>query len=159
VAGTGHRVSPSRPASPGPAARGAVRAVIVVLCVAGAVAALVAHRSERRLNEIRKLGLTTVERRVSPAERERARLDALDLVPSARLLNPDSDVDVQMAVFLERNEARREARLRELTEREPENIFLWFVRLRNAERLGQPDAAQRAYARARALDPRLPPPR
>jgi len=159
VAATGHRVSPSRPASPGPGVRAGVRALIVVLCLAGAVAALVAHRSERRLNEIRELGLTTVERRVSAAEREQARLDALDLVSSARLLNPDSDVDVQMAVFLDRDEAQRAARLREITEREPENVFLWFVRLRNAERTGDAAAAQRAYARARALDPRLPPPR
>ena len=158
AAATGHGTSPSRPASPGPAVRNGVRALIVVLCAAGAVAALVAHRSERRLNEIRKLGLTTVEKRVSPAEREDARRRALDLLPSARLLNPDSDVDVQEMVFLERNEARRAARLRELTDREPENIYLWFVRLRNAERAGQPAAARRAYARARALDPGLPPP-
>jgi hypothetical protein len=62
-------------------------------------------------------------------------------------------------VFLERDEASRAALLRRLTDREPENVFLWFVTLRNAERAGRPAAARRAYARARALDPRLPPPR
>jgi hypothetical protein len=139
--------------------RTAVRALIVLLCVVCAFAALVAYRSERRLTEIRRLALTTVERRASPAEREEARRRALDLVPSARLLNPDSEVDVQQAVFLEPDAARRAARIREVTEREPENIFLWFVSLRNAERTGRPAAAQRAYARARALDSRLPPPR
>jgi hypothetical protein len=134
---------------------GPIRVVLVLLCAAGAVAALVAYRSERRLTEIRQLGLVTVERRDSPAERERARRHALDLLASARLLNPDSEVDVQRALFLEPR--RGTAILDELTDREPDNIYLWFVRLRKEEREGDVAAARLSYAHARALDPRLPP--
>jgi Flp pilus assembly protein TadD len=134
-----------------------VRVLIVLLCVAGAVAALVAYRSERRLVEIRKLGLVTVEKRVSEAERDQARRDAIDLLPSARLLNPDSEVDIQEAVYLEPNERRKAAILRELTDREPENIYVWFVRIRKEEREGDYAAARQLYERARTLDPRLSP--
>jgi hypothetical protein len=158
VAAAGHRASPGRLGRP-PGGHVLVRALLVAICAAGAFAALVAHRSERRLAEIKQLSLTTVARKASPAERERARRHAVDLVPGARLLNPDSEIDVQRVVFLERDEASRTALLRRLTDREPENVFLWFVTLRNAERAGRPAAARRAYARARALDPRLPPPR
>jgi hypothetical protein len=134
---------------------GLIRVVLVLLCVAGAVAALVAYRSERRLTEIRQLGLVTVEQSDSPTERERARRRGLDLLPSARLLNPDSEVDVQRALYLEPQ--RGTELLEKLTDREPDNIYLWFIRVRKEEREGNVAAARRSYAHARALDPRLPP--
>jgi predicted Zn-dependent protease len=149
----------SRPAPRGGAGHALVRGLLVLVCAAGVVASLVAYRSERRLDEVKHLALTTISRGQTPAERERARTKALSLLPSARLLNPDSEVDVQKALFLERDPSRSTALLRKLTRTEPENIFLWFLLTRKEQREGHLPAARRAYARARSLDPRLPPPR
>jgi hypothetical protein len=154
VAAAGHAARRTAPAR-----QKALRAAVAAFCAAGAFAALVAYRSEARLDEIKELGLETVEPGATSAEKQAARERGLDLVPSARLLNPDSEVDVQRAVYLERDERRRTALLHELTDREPENIYVWFVRLRTEEREGDLDAARRSYERARELDPRLPPAR
>jgi len=134
----------------------AVRALIVVLCAAGMVAAAVAYRSERRLDEVKRLALVTVRAGADDAERDEARRRALDLVPGAKRLNPDSAVDVQVALFLEPDNRAAGRMLERLTRREPENIFLWLLLTRKRQREGDLAAARRSYARASELDSRLP---
>lgn len=139
-----------------------LRALTALLCLAGACAALLAYRSERRADEVVRLALVSVSDRSAKgadSEPERARRDALGLVSSARLLNPDTNIDVQVGTFLERDPRRAEAVLRRATEKEPENVFLWLALSQREERDGRLAAARRAYARAGALDSRLPAPR
>jgi hypothetical protein len=141
----------------------AVRVLAVALCGAGALAALVAYRSERRVERVTELGLTALGSEGSTGAAalrgKRARSEGLDLVSGARLLNPDSDIDVQVGLFLEPNRRRAESILKEAVRREPENIFLWLALSKRQQREGRLSAAGRSYARARALDPLLPAPR
>jgi tetratricopeptide (TPR) repeat protein len=141
----------------------AVRMLAVLVCAAGAAAALVAYRSERRLDEIKRLALASIYYQRSAhgddPRSERPRREALRLVPSARLLNPDTDIDVQVGLFLETDRRRAHAALERAIHREPENVFLWLALTRRQQREGNLAAAGRSYERARALDPRLPPPR
>jgi predicted Zn-dependent protease len=131
-----------------------LRLLLVVACVAGAVASAVAYRSETRLDEVKRLALVTVSK-TGPEDRERARREALDLVSSAKILNPGSEADAQVAVFLRQDKRGAEELLEELTEREPENIFLWLLLTQKREREGRIAAARRSYARVLELDPRL----
>jgi Tfp pilus assembly protein PilF len=140
----------------------AFRVLAVALCVAGVLAGLVAYRSERRVEEITDLALVVLGSERSGARdagREEARSEALSLVFGARLLNPDTDIDVQVGLFLEPNRRRAEAILKQAVRREPENVFLWLALSKRQEREGRLTAAGRSYARARALDPLLPAPR
>jgi hypothetical protein len=141
----------------------AVRVLAVALCGAGALAALVAYRSERRVERITELGLTALGSEGSTGAAvvrgQRARSEGLGLVSGARLLNPDSDIDVQVGLFLEPNRRRAESILKEAVRREPENIFLWLALSKRQQREGRLAAAGRSYARARTLDPLLPAPR
>ncbi len=139
-----------------------MRWVAVALCAVAAATALVAYRSERRADEVVRLSLVAVSgglAHVPASAPSEARTKALDLLPSARLLNPDTNLDVQEGAFLERNPRRGEAILEHATSEEPENVFLWLARSQLEERDGDLAAARRSYARARALDPRLPAPR
>jgi hypothetical protein len=141
----------------------AVRVLAVALCGAGALAALVAYRSERRVERITELGLAALGSEGSTGAAvlrgKRARSEGLGLVSGARLLNPDSDIDVQVGLFLEPNRRRAESILKQAIRREPENIFLWLALSKRQQREGRLGAAGRSYARARALDPLLPAPR
>jgi hypothetical protein len=138
------------------------RTLAVVVCASGVAAALLAYRSERRVAEIKQLALVAIgqDRDLPGGQRRarRARREALRLAKGARLLNPDSDIDVQRALFLEPARRRSEAVMREATRREPENAFLWLSLSKRREGDDDLSGARRAYARARALDPRLPPP-
>jgi Flp pilus assembly protein TadD len=80
-------------------------------------------------------------------------------VSGARMLNPDTDIDVQVGLFLEPNRGRAEAILKQAVRREPENVFLWLALSKKQEREGRLAAARHSYTRARALDPLLPAPR
>jgi hypothetical protein len=140
----------------------ALRALTALVCLAGAFAALLAYRSERRADEVVRLALVSASdgSATDPdSEPERARRKALGLVSSARVLNPDTNIDVQIGTFLERDRRDAEAVLRRATETEPENVFLWLALSQREEGDGRLAAARRAYARARALDSRLPAPR
>jgi hypothetical protein len=141
----------------------ALRLLAVALCTAGALAAVVAYRSERRTDEVVRLTLASVSgknsARPSDSPQEKSRRKALDLVSSARLLNPDTNIDVQVGAFLEPDPRRGEAILRRATDKEPENVFLWLALSKRQERDGRLAPARRSYARARALDSRLPAPR
>jgi Flp pilus assembly protein TadD len=137
-----------------------MRWVAVALCAVAALAALVAYRSERRADEVVRLALLTARTRTSDSgTSERARHRALDLLPQARLLNPDTNLDVQEGLFLEPDRQRALTVLRDAAHDEPENVFLWLTLSKSQEREGRLPAARAAYARARALDPRLPAPR
>ena len=131
-----------------------LRLLLVVACAAGAVASAVAYRSETRLDEVKRLALVSVSK-ADPATRERARVEALDLVSSAKLLNPGSEADAQVAVFLRKDKRSAEQLLVRLTREEPENIFLWLLLTQKREREGRIAAARRSYARVLELDPRL----
>jgi predicted Zn-dependent protease len=131
-----------------------LRLLLVVACVAGAVASGVAYRSEKRLDEVKRLALVTVSK-ADPATRERARVKALGLVSSAKLLNPGSEADAQVAVFLRHDTRGSEQLLERLTRDEPENIFLWLLLTEKREREGRIAAARHSYARVLELDPRL----
>ena len=131
-----------------------LRLLLVVACAAGAVASAVAYRSETRLDEVKRLALVTVSKADPPA-RERARLEALDLVSSAKPLNPGSEADAQVAVFLRKDKRSAEQLLLRLTREEPENVFLWLLLTQKREREGRIAAARRSYARVLKLDPRL----
>ena len=88
----------------------ALRALTALLCLAGAFAALLAYRSERRADEVVRLALVSASdgSTTDPdSEPERARRKALGLVSSARVLNPDTNIDVQIGTFLERDRAPR----------------------------------------------------
>jgi hypothetical protein len=139
------------------------RVLAVALCALGAFTALVAYRSERRTDEVVRLALASVSGKNSTrppgSPQERARRKALGLVSSARLLNPDTNIDVQVGAFLETDSRRGEAILRRANDKEPENVFLWLALSQRQERDGHLAAARRSYARARALDPHLPAPR
>lgn len=134
----------------------AARTLVAALCLAGALAAGIAYRSDHREAEIKRLALVTVSK-ADPATRERARVEALELADSAKVLNPGSEVDVQTAVFLMRDRRRSAELLAELTEREPENLFLWLLLTQKRQREGDQAGARRSYARALQLDPRLEP--
>jgi predicted Zn-dependent protease len=131
-----------------------LRLLLVVACAAGAVASAVAYRSETRLDEVKRLALVSVSK-ADPATRERARVEALDLVSSAKPLNPGSEADAQVAVFLRKDKRSAEQLLLRLTREEPENIFLWLLLTQKREREGRIAAARRSYARVLKLDPRL----
>jgi predicted Zn-dependent protease len=131
-----------------------LRLLLVVACAAGAVASAVAYRSETRLDEVKRLALVSVSK-ADPATRERARVEALDLVSSAQLLNPGSEADAQVAVFLRKDKRSAEQLLVRLTQEEPENIFLWLLLTQKREGEGRIAAARRSYARVLKLDPRL----
>ncbi len=138
----------------------ALRLLAVGLCVVGALMALVAYRSERRADEVVRLALLTARTSTAdPAASERHRRRALDLLRTARLLNPDTNLDVQKGLFLEPDQRRALAVLRDAANDEPENVFLWLTLSKAQERDGHLPAARAAYARARALDPRLAAPR
>ena len=109
-------------------------------------------------------------KRVSPAERERRAAS----MPSTSCRAPGCSTPTATWTCRRRSSwsatrRGRAARLRELTDREPENIFLWFVRLRNAERAGhagrrapglRPGPRARPPACPRRASPsRWPPPR
>jgi hypothetical protein len=139
-----------------------MRWVAVALCAVAALAALVAYRSERRADEVVRLSLVAVSggpANIPDSAPGRARSKALGLLPSARLLNPDTNLDVQEGAFLERNPRRGEAILEHATDEEPENVFLWLALSQREERDGHLAAARRSYGRARGLDPRLPAPK
>jgi cytochrome c-type biogenesis protein CcmH/NrfG len=138
----------------------AVRAALALACAAGVACALIAFRSERRLDEVKRLALSSIDHPASThgdARAEAARRKALRLVPSARLLNPDTDIDVQVGLFLEPNRRRARAVLERATRREPENVFLWLALSKKLQLEGDLAGARRSYARARQLDPRLRP--
>jgi predicted Zn-dependent protease len=135
----------------------ALRAIGVAICVVGAGASLLAYRSERRFDQLQRSTFTAIgtDPRQDPRA-ESARQRALGLISSARLLNPDSRIDVQQALFLELETPAAEAVLRKATRREPENVYLWISWAKRRESAGDLAGARRAYARAVVLDPRLP---
>lgn len=133
----------------------AVRVLGVVLCMAGVAAALIAYRSERRGDELVRLTLTALTYEADDPRAVRARRDALRVLDSAQVLNPDSDLEVQRALFLEPDRTEAEALMGKLTRREPENVFLWLSLSKLREARDDAAGARRAYARAAELDPRL----
>ena len=143
--------------------RTAFRVVAAVLCAAGMVTALIAYRSERRLDEFKSLarssfslgsGIPTDQGRPTRVQRE-----ALRVLPSARPLNPDTELEVHRALFLEPDDRKAEAVLRSALRREPENVRLWLALSNTQVRGDRLASARRSYARARELNPRLPRPR
>jgi Flp pilus assembly protein TadD len=133
----------------------ALRALGVLVCLAAAAAALLAYRSERRVDELEQLGFVTLGFEPDDPRASRARRDARDVADSARLLNPDTGIEVQLALFLEPDQREAEALMQKATSSEPENVFLWISLAKMRESDGDLAGARRAFARAVELDPRL----
>lgn len=127
------------------------RLSVVLLCAAGALASLVAYRSERRLEEALTAGYLGEAGHLSDAQTKVARL-----LDEARPLNPDSEIDVSRALFLRKLRPQAEAILRTAIRREPDNVRLWLALTQVRVRDGRHGAARRSYERARELDPQLP---
>jgi Flp pilus assembly protein TadD len=142
-------------ASSGPAAihnavvspRLLVRAGIAALCVAGVLAGAVTYRSEKAADDARAAYLES-----------RPRQDVVDRYEDSRPLNPDVEREVgQATALLELGEgARAEELIRDAARREPDNARIWAFWATLALALDKPADARRHWARARALNPRLP---
>lgn len=110
------------------------------------MASFIAYRSEER-----------VEDSVSAVLTGRSR-PALKRLESSGTLNPDVRRYTGKAWFLayRGDRAGAEAQMREASRQEPENAFVWLEWTRMRLWLGRRDAAEQAYARAKALDSQLP---
>jgi hypothetical protein len=123
----------------------AIRAALVLVFAAGFVAALVTHRSERRVDE----GFESI---LADDPRERS----LEIFDESRPLNPLAERDVAVA-YLQLEEGRRaEVVLEDATRREPDNPLVWVALAQVHRCHGDREASIRAYARARELDSQLP---
>jgi Flp pilus assembly protein TadD len=127
----------------------------VILCIAGAATALIAYRSERKADEVVRLTLDAVGRKAGDPRAGQARREALHALDGALVLNPDSNLEVQRALFLEPRRRDAEALMRKLIRREPENVFLWLSLSNLRESRGDVAGAGRAFGRAAELDPRI----
>ena len=122
------------------------RAALVALCVAGLVASVIAHRSERRLDVL-----------LLPLDERPWNEETRTFIRQARPLNPDSRIDQREALLLQREGRSREAdaAMARAAEREPENALVWGTWLLIENDQGDRAGARRAEMRARALDSQL----
>lgn len=113
----------------------------------GVVAGVVTFRSERR-----------VEDAFSAAIDGRPLGEIEDRFDESRPLNPGAARELAMArLSYERGRPERaEELLREATDLEPDNIRVWHFGTRLALAREDRSEAERRWARARELDPRLP---
>ena len=121
---------------------------MALLSAAGVVAGVVTVRSERRVEDAFQ---AAVERRpVGEVE---------DLFEKSRPLNPGAARELTMARanFAAGRTERADELMREAAEFEPESVRVWYFRTRLALALGRQADARRHWARARELDPQLPP--
>jgi Flp pilus assembly protein TadD len=121
---------------------------VAALCVAGVVAGVVTYRSEKRIED------------AFVATFDREALDRVDrLFEESKPLNPGAAREVALArmSYLRGDPERAEELLREAADLEPQNIRVWHLGTRIALGRGDLAAAERRWARARRLDPQLPP--
>ncbi len=124
-----------------------VRLLVALLCAAGVVASLVAHHSE-------VLAADAVHDLPFAARAEATRHKLED----AKKLNPDTRIDSEIAITysVQGRSRRADATMRDAVRKEPDNVALWVLWTKIHVEAGDRAAAQRTYARARALNPSLP---
>ena len=121
-----------------------VRALVVLLCVAGFSAAFISRQS-------RLIQADVFVQFVKDQNKQRA-LDRLD---DATRLNPESSIEIARARLVPPQQGVK--LLQKAVNREPENAVLWVRLAQHQRNAGDGAAAQRSYARARELDSQLPP--
>jgi Flp pilus assembly protein TadD len=123
------------------------RVIVVVACLAGIAASLVAYRSEGLVDD----GLRAISFH-EPAAATRKKLEG------ARLLNPDERIESFIAITYaqEKRVGRANAIMRKAVRAEPDNLGLWMVWTEIHDEAGQALAARRTYEHAQTLDSQLP---
>ena len=131
-----------------PALSVAVRALVVALCIAGAVGSFIGYRSQ---SETAAVLSEMIAGRAD--ESMLRRLDDADT-----FLYPDTLRDSTRAITLTRLGRAEEAErvLLRAVEREPENQTLWVTLARVQATLGKPEAARASAARSSALNSQTP---
>jgi predicted Zn-dependent protease len=125
----------------------ALRATLAAVCLAGAVACLVAYVSNVRFTDALETSLHTGD--YARALREVRRSDSA--------LNPTAyrDVAISLALIEVGRPLEAERLARRLTRREPDNPQTWISLARVQLTRGEAAAARASWARARRLDPHL----